>query len=170
FTYQGKLDQAGAPINGTISLRFSLWDAAGSGSPPTGGNQIGNGQQLTNVPITDGLFTVTLNSAGQFGSTAFNGQARFLQIEVCTDSTCTSRPRLSPRQRLPVAPCAAFAAAPWAQPVAGGTDIAFTAGNVSIGTSSTPAGLHVLHEPVTASGTLALEGATHTYMSFYPDG
>src|SRR5207302_3513133 len=61
FTFQGQLKQNSAPMNGTVNLRFSLWDAPGSGSPPTGGNQVGGTQQLTNVPINNGLFTVTLN-------------------------------------------------------------------------------------------------------------
>src|SRR5262249_21127128 len=134
FTYQGQLKQNGAPMNGTVNLRFSLWDAVGSGSPPTGGNQIGSTQQSTNVPITSGLFTVTLNDAGQFGTSAFNGQARWLQVEVCSDSSCNSRTVLSPREAISAAPYARFAAAPWTQPVAGGANISYTAGNVGIGT------------------------------------
>src|SRR5262245_43088192 len=136
FTYQGQLKQNGAPMNGTVNLRFSLWDAAGSGSPPAGGNQIGSAQQITNLPITDGLFTVTLNGSNQFGATAFNGQARFLQIDVCSDSSCTARTALGPRQPLTVAPYAAFAAAPWTQPVAGGSAIGYAAGNVGVGTQT----------------------------------
>src|SRR5262245_494697 len=129
FTYQGQLKQNSVPMNGTVNLRFSLWDAAGSGSPPAGGNQIGTTPQATNVPISNGLFTVTLNGSSQFGSTAFNGTARFLQIEVCSDASCVTRTTLAPRQPLTVAPYAAFAAAPWTQPVAGGSTIAYTAGN-----------------------------------------
>lgn len=41
---------------------------------------------------------------------------------------------------------------------------------VAIGTTTTNAGLHVRKEPNTLEGTLALEGTTHTFMSFYPDG
>ncbi len=170
FTYQGQLKQNGAPINGTANLRFSLWDGPGSGSPPAGANQIGAAQPLSGVPLADGLFTVTLNDTGQFGSVAFNGQARWLQIEVCSDASCASTTALAPRQPISPAPYASFAAAPWTQPIAGGPDIAFTTGNVTIGTTSTTAGLHVKHEPTTTSGTLAIEGTTHTYISFFPDG
>lgn len=144
FTYQGLLNQNGQPVTGSVSMRFSLWDAAGAGSPPNGGNQVGGTQQLTNVIITDGVFTVTLNDSNQFGSTAFNGPARFLQIEICTDSNCVSRTTLSPRQPLTVAPYARFAAAPWTQPTAGGNIIAYNLGNVGINTSNPLNRLHVV--------------------------
>jgi hypothetical protein len=76
FTYQGQLILSGSPVNGTANLRFSLWDAAGSGSPPVGGTQIGTSQPLANVPVANGLFVVQLNEAGAFGPSAFNGDAR----------------------------------------------------------------------------------------------
>ena len=34
FTYQGQLKTASGLVNGACNLQFSLWDAAGSGSPP----------------------------------------------------------------------------------------------------------------------------------------
>jgi len=170
FTYQGLLRQSGVPINGTVALRFTLWDGPGAGSPPTGANQIGAAQQMSGVPLVDGLFTVTLNDTGQFGPSAYNGQARWLQIAVCGDPACTTTTILAPRQPITPAPYASFAAAPWTQPIAGSADIAYAAGNVAIGTSSTTAGLQVKHEPTTTSGTLAIEGTTHTYISFFPDG
>jgi hypothetical protein len=45
-----------------------------------------------------------------------------------------------------------------------------TDGNVGIGTTSPAAGLHVLREPIPPGGTLAMEGSTHTYLSFFPYG
>src|SRR5215468_6854889 len=104
FTYQGRLEQNGVGMNGTVNLRFNLFDAPGNGSPPVGGNQIGGVQQINNVAVSDGLFTVTLNDTGQFGASAFNGLARWVQIEVCSDAACTSRTVLSPRQALTNAP------------------------------------------------------------------
>ncbi len=47
FTCQGQLVLNGVPVNGPTTLRFSLWDAAGAGSPPTGGNKIGATQIIT---------------------------------------------------------------------------------------------------------------------------
>ena len=43
-------------------------------------------------------------------------------------------------------------------------------GRVGIGTGQPAAGLHVHKEAIPPGGTLALEGDTHTYMSFFPDG
>jgi hypothetical protein len=108
-----------------------------------GGNQIGANEQLTNVPLSNGVFTVTLNGSNEFGPAPFNGQARFLQVEVCSDATCTARTTLGPRQPLTAAPFAAFAPAPWLQPTPGGANIAYTAGNVGINTQSPANRLHV---------------------------
>jgi hypothetical protein len=140
FTYQGQLNQSGSPVSGTAHLRFSLWDEAGSGVPPVGGNQIGASQLLANVPVTGGLFTVQLNGGGQFGPSAFNGDARWLQIEVCADPGCGGTPTvLSPRQPLTGTP---YSLGPW-QMI--GNHLSFSGANVGIGTAYTPqAKLHVV--------------------------
>ncbi len=134
FTYQGQLNQNGSPVNGTAHLRFSLWDAAGSGAPPVGGTQIGASQIMANVPVTNGLFTVQLNGGDQFGVAAFNGDARWLQVEVCSDLSCSGSPTvLAPRQPVTAAPYSRFAAGPWKL---NGSDLSFTNGKVGIGTST----------------------------------
>jgi hypothetical protein len=130
FTYQGQLIQSGNPFNGTAHLRFSLWDAAGSGSPPVGCCQIGGTQIVPNVPVTNGLFTVQVNGGGQFGSLAFNGNARWLQVEVCNDPGCASSTTLSPRQPLTGTP---YSLGPWQT---NGSHLYFSGGNVGIGTST----------------------------------
>jgi len=122
FTYQGRLNQSGSPVNGTVNLDFSLWDSLAAGT------QIGSTQTITSVPVANGLFTVELNAGGQFGASAFNGEGRWLQIGV--EGT-----PLAPRQPVTAAPYAWQAARPW---VAQGGNISFSAGNVGIGTS-TPA-------------------------------
>jgi hypothetical protein len=96
FSYQGQLKQGGAPANGNLDIEFRLFDAA------TLGNQVGNTVTLNGVAVSNGLFTVTLNSAGEFGPSAFNGEQRWLQITV-DEST------LTPRQALTAAPYAATA-------------------------------------------------------------
>jgi hypothetical protein len=102
FTYQGRLKSAGAPLNATADFQFSLWDAAGTGSPPTGGAQIGATQAVTSVAVAGGLFTVQLNAGGEFSAAAFNGDKRWLEITV-------NGTPLSPRQPLTAAPNALFA-------------------------------------------------------------
>ena len=45
FTYQGQLKNAGGPVNGLCDMQFSLWNAAGSGSLPTGSSQVGQSKE-----------------------------------------------------------------------------------------------------------------------------
>src|SRR5947208_12950983 len=74
FTYQGQLKTGTTPYSGSCNMQFSLWDAQGSGSPPTGGAQVGSTHSIPSVPVSNGLFTVVVNSGGQFGPSAFHGQ------------------------------------------------------------------------------------------------
>lgn len=130
FTYQGQINAGALPINGVAHLRFSLWDDAGTGAPPVGGNQLGVSQLIADVPVANGVFVVLLNAGGEFGATAFNGEARWLQIEVCGDAGCGSLQVLSPRQPLTGAP---YSLGPWNTAPNG--DIVYSGpGNVGIGT------------------------------------
>lgn len=97
FTYQGQLKDAGLPMNGTVDFLFTLFDSPGVGDPPTGGAQIGSEQSINGVEVVNGLFTVTVKAHDEFGLGAFDGGARWLQIEV--DGTT-----LSPRQPLTATP------------------------------------------------------------------
>jgi hypothetical protein len=137
FTYQGQLQQGGVPVEGTVSLRLSLWDAAGSGEPPTGGTMIGATEVIPNTPIAGGVFSVALNGSNAFGAAAFNGEARWLQVELCTDSTCVSTTVLGPRQPVTGAP---YALGPWQMT---GTDLSYLQGNVGIGTTTPAYPLHI---------------------------
>jgi hypothetical protein len=105
FTYQGKLDKDGIPHTGTCDFQFSLWDAAGSGSPPSGGTQVGTTQTETGVTLSEGLFTVELD----FDSGAFAGDARWLQIAVRCPAGSGGYTTLGPRQALTAAPYALYA-------------------------------------------------------------
>lgn len=104
FTYQGRLQQDGAPANGTFDLQFALFDAA------TGGAQIGATVCRDHIAVTDGLFTVELD----FGAAAFNGEARWLEVGVRADNTADNcdtgaYATLAPRHLLTATPYAARA-------------------------------------------------------------
>lgn len=98
FTYQGRLTKAGDAVTASCAMTFGLWNAA------SGGAQLGSAQAVANVPVTDGLFTVTLNGAGQFGGNAFDGQARFLETSVqCPGDAAAT---VLPRQQITASPYA----------------------------------------------------------------
>ena len=112
FTYQGQLQQDGTPTSGSCDFKFQLFDAPSSDSPPAGGNKLGSDQVITNVVVTDGIFTVQLNEAGQFGANAFAGESRWLQIGVTCPATGSHVfTTLSPRQAVTAAPYALYAPA-----------------------------------------------------------
>ncbi|HEX3230955.1 MAG TPA: hypothetical protein VHQ95_18400, partial [Pyrinomonadaceae bacterium] len=95
FTYQGRLTDGGTPANGNYDLQFVLFDAAG------GNNQIGQTQTISNVPISAGVFTVTLD----FGANAFTGASRFLEISMRPSGGAAFTP-LTPRQAITSTPYA----------------------------------------------------------------
>ena len=105
FTYQGQLRKSGAPVNGTCNFQFSLFDAL------SGGAQIGATQTKSGVSVSNGLFTIP---DLDFGSGAFNGEARWLASDVqCPgDSGYTA---LAPRQGLTPAPYALALPGLWTQ-------------------------------------------------------
>jgi hypothetical protein len=98
LTYQGRLQQSGAPLNGGFDFQCKLFDALNAGV------QIGSTQTISNVQVTDGLFTMSID----FGVGAFNGNERFLEIAVRPTGAGLFT-TLSPRQKLTAAPYATFA-------------------------------------------------------------
>src|SRR5690349_20879400 len=70
--YQGRLTDNGGPANGTYSFRFRLL------GDETGSTQIGSTVDVANQAIADGLINTTLD----FGATAFNGDACWLEVSV----------------------------------------------------------------------------------------
>lgn len=126
FTYQGRLAQNGSEVTEICDFRFQLWDAL------LGGSQVGPVQDVGAVLVTDGIFTVELD----FGSGAFDGNARWLEIAVtCPDGGNLTT--LAPRQELTPSPYALFAgtsqASGWKL---NGARIYYNDGNVGIGTTS----------------------------------
>ena len=77
FTYQGRLLDGARQANGSYDLQFTLADA------PTNGEYIANVLTNAAVPVSNGLFAVTLD----FGGSVFDGSARWLEIGVRTNGS-----------------------------------------------------------------------------------
>src|SRR5436309_691921 len=95
FTYQGRLNIGGAPVNGTYDLVFSVWASA------NGANDVFGFYTNSATPVSNGLFTVSMD----FGAFIFNGDDRWLRIDVRTNGPGLYTP-LSPRQKLTPTPYA----------------------------------------------------------------
>ncbi|PWU09018.1 MAG: hypothetical protein C5B50_28110 [Verrucomicrobia bacterium] len=98
FTYQGKLNDGSNPASGLYDMTFTLFDSA------TGLNQIGLPVSAFATPVTNGLFTTSLD----FGSGPFTGPARWLEIQVKTNTSATYN-KLTPRTALSPTPYAIYA-------------------------------------------------------------
>src|SRR5258706_4347445 len=95
FTYQGRLTDGGTAANGNYDLQFALFDSLNGGSP------IGSTQALNTVPVSNGVFSVSLN----FGASSFDGANRFLEISA-RPSGVGSFTLLTPRQQVLATPYA----------------------------------------------------------------
>ncbi len=104
FTYQGRLDESRVPASGLFDLVFTLHDH------PTNAATLGTYELLTAVPVSNGLFTVTLNVRAPFGPGAFDGADRWLEIGVRRNGVLGNFTVLSPRQPLTSTPYAIRAA------------------------------------------------------------
>lgn len=103
FTYQGYLEDGGAPANADYDFEFKLFDASVAGS------QVGSTVPSDNVPVNDGQFTVNLD----FGD-VFNGTALWLEIGVRPWDSVGLYTTLTPRQMLSAVPYASYVShAPW---------------------------------------------------------
>jgi hypothetical protein len=97
FTYQGYLTEGSAPADGAYDLIFILFD----GDYPEG-SQIGDPIYRDAEALERGLFTVVLD----FGTEAFGGDARWLEIAVRATGDPGSHAILAPRQKLTPTPYA----------------------------------------------------------------
>ncbi len=66
FMFQGQLKSDGNAVTASCDMTFGLFDDALSGA------QVGSAIAAT-IPVTNGQFSVMLNSGGEFGPGAFNG-------------------------------------------------------------------------------------------------
>ncbi len=110
FTYTGRLNNNGAPVNGAYDLRFTIYDSEG------GVNIIAGPLHISPVAVANGLFSVRVD----FGVGVFTGPARWLEISV-RPVGIGNFATLEPRQELTSSPYAIRAAT------------AATAGDVSAG-------------------------------------
>ena len=137
FTYQGQIRNGEALVGGNIDVRFTLWDALDSGAT------VGSAVTKTNLPVADGRFATELD----FGSSAFAGDSRWIQMEVRSPAGSGQYLALAPRQMINAVPYALYSLngglSPWNLDVAS-RDIGYTNGRVGIGTNSPTAALEVV--------------------------
>lgn len=135
FTYQGRLIDDGDLANGTYDFEFKLYNAA------SGGSQVSSTITRGDLTVTDGLFTVELD----FGSGAFKGDARWLEIGVRTGSSTGAYTTLIPRHPLAPAPYALALPGLWTRPNA-------TSANVVGGYSGNSVGSGVVGATIGGGG------------------
>lgn len=70
FTYQGRLNFNGAPVNGAYDFQFAIYDAS------VGGNLLAGPLSINAVNVVNGLFVARLD----FGVGVFTGPPRWLQV------------------------------------------------------------------------------------------
>jgi hypothetical protein len=99
FSYQGRISDASGPINGTADLIVTLFNAQ------SGGAAVGTANNLSNIAVSDGLFTTALD----FGVDAVASDARWLEIAVRSPAGSGTYTTLTPRQPLTAAPVAWYA-------------------------------------------------------------
>jgi len=97
FTYQGQLESGGQSVSESCDMAFRLYDQE------SGGSQVSSAISTT-MPVSDGLFTVDLD----FGGSAFDGDARWLEITVRCPAGSGSYTTLG-RQALTATPYALYA-------------------------------------------------------------
>ncbi len=126
-------------MNGSVDVRFTLWDS------DVGGTQIGNTNSFTNYPLTDGRFALGLN----FGNGAFNGDQRWVQVEFRSPAGVGQYLTLNPRDKIMATPYALYAlngtASQWDyNPKTQSLTAATNVSKVGIGTTTPTAALEVV--------------------------
>ncbi|MFM9996373.1 MAG: hypothetical protein ACKVU4_11305 [Phycisphaerales bacterium] len=100
FQYQAELRSGGVPVAAPIDVQFALFPAESNGG------QIGSTIQVFNLTPSQGRFSVPLDFGAVFGP-----DARWMEIGVRSPAGAGAFVTLTPRQRITIAPVAAFALA-----------------------------------------------------------
>jgi hypothetical protein len=98
FTYQGQLNDAGVPANGTYDFEFALYSSASGGSAV-------DTVDVGDLAVSGGLVNAMLD----FTDAPYDGQALWVEVRVRPGSSSSSYTTLAPRQALSAAPYALHA-------------------------------------------------------------
>lgn len=121
FTYQGELQEAGTPADGSYDFQFRLFNA------PGGGAQIGPTVDGLGVQVRGGLFSLPLD----FGAGQFAGDAQWLEIAV-RPAGGGAFTLLDPRTPINATPYALAAAVTLSDSVTGDSIVAGSVGSAQI--------------------------------------
>ena len=99
ITYQGSLTSSGNAANQSFDFIFALFNAY------TNGTQVGVSVTNLDIPVSNGVFTTTMD----FGSTAYSAGSRWLRISLRTNGSASGFTNLAPRQAITASPLAVFA-------------------------------------------------------------
>jgi hypothetical protein len=95
FNYTGCLLDGGSPASGSNDLQFTLYVA------PSGGAPLAGSITITNQPVNNGVFVVSLD----FGD-VFDGSTRWLEISARPGGSANEFSNTFPRQAITAAPYA----------------------------------------------------------------
>lgn len=89
INYQAKVtDEGGNPLHGDYDMTFSIYDDS------IAGTQLWTETQLQ-VPIENGIFSVLLGSVDTISFDVFNGEIRYLEVQVGSDLMTPRKPMVS---------------------------------------------------------------------------
>lgn len=109
FTYQGQLIDDGGAANGQYDFRFNLFKVESDiGDPDAFHNESQGEEELSNVTVSNGVFTAELDFS-EFGRSPWDGSSKWLEIEVKENGEADSEyVKLSPRQSIKPSPYAHY--------------------------------------------------------------
>ena len=159
FTYQGELSSSGSTYTGTADVQFKLFNAS------SGGSQVGSTQTATNLNVSNGRFTASVD----FGS-VFDGTNLWLEIAVRAPAGGGSYTTLSSgRQPLTATPYALYAASSAQWKSVGNAIQNANTGFVGIGRTARVSNAELFGMEFSASGYggMYIQGSSASALPFY---